>query len=189
MTTPTPPQTTTTACATPKPPPYLADPMAEAFLGLRSAHMLFGILWAGGTLFRAMALARARGDEASRDTLLASAWMGPYIGVTSLATFGFGLAAMLTNSSEIAYKFEGLGDGFFLFHGALGMATFAILIGFLGHFMIDRKLIRVIAAKGTEAFQEARYAVLTSRAYLVSYVTSALIVAAVLGMTFFRTFQ
>jgi hypothetical protein len=159
--------------------------MMEALL--RGLHILAGVLWAGGGIYFMVVARRMHGDPAVRDRFHATGAHGPYMGLTSIATFGFGLAVLLQGT----YDREALGGGFFLFHGALGLASLALVLGLAGHMPLDirlkglaqRKLAGQLDAAGT-----ADYERLDARSDRLAHVSAGLIGLALLGMVLFRAF-
>lgn len=164
--------------------------MADGFLLLRSLHLLFGVLWAGGAVYRGVVVERAsRVDAGFKDRFFARSLHGPYMGATALGTVGFGVATLLQGIG--AYRADSLGGGMFLFHGALGLAMLALVLGLAGHLPTDIRLKPLAQARlegGLDAAGEAAYARLERREGLLGRASFVLIVGALLGMVFFRAF-
>lgn len=163
--------------------------MASSEMWMRSLHILFALLWAGGGLYRGMVVERvARADDGFRDRFFASSIHGPYMGVTALLAIVFGSIRLGMGSGDPGeYDMDALGGGFFLFHGALGLAVLAFVVGLAGHMPTDLRLKRIAAARlGGLEHDDVVFHRLLRREVVLTRVSGLLISLAVLGMVFFR---
>lgn len=158
-------------------------------LWFRSLHMLFAVLWVGGAIYRSTVVETTlRSDSGFAERFFAQAFHGPYMGLTAIGTVGFGVARMVM-APEGAYTAAVLGDGLFLFHGAVLLGNLALLVGLLGHLPTDVKLKPIARARlAGKAHDEKRYHALVRREALLGRVSLVLIAGAAFGMTTFRAF-
>lgn len=153
--------------------------MVELVTVIRSLHILFAVLWAGGGLFWSTVLEQFmnRSPEAKRSWMLTGMY-GPYLGVTSLLTVVFGVWVYILRGAD-AYSSAGnavLGIG--MLAGLIGM-----LVGWLGHLPISFKM-----AKADAAGDQAAWDRLDTRDVMLTKVSLATVGIALLSMVMFRWF-
>jgi len=118
---------------------------------------------------------------------------GPIIGVSSLLAVTFGSLALIRGSGgdNSSYDMAALGDGFFLFHGALGLGMLALLVGLAGHMPTQIRLRTLAGLKlegSADSDDDERFDRLAHRDRFLGKISAGLIVGALIGMSMFRAF-
>jgi hypothetical protein len=122
--------------------------MVEAVTIVRSLHILFAVLWAGGAFhFQKISKVSMEGQGALLE-FLGNSKHGPYTGITALGTFAFGTATWAMVGGD-AYSTAG---NVVLGFGALG-ATVGMLVGFFGHLPVSIRIKGALAQGDDESLE------------------------------------
>lgn len=150
--------------------------MVEAVAIVRSLHILFAILWAGGGIHYARVTWPALRATSMQGSFVAASRHGPFMGLTSLGTVSFGLAVFFmvgpANYSSTESAILGVG----MLAGIIGAVN-----GFAGHLPAEIKLKAAMA-------DGADLGPFLAREDLLGRISMAAIGIALLAMITFRWF-
>lgn len=152
--------------------------MVEAVTVIRSLHILFAILWAGGGIHYARVTWPALRATSLEAPFIGASKHGPFMGLTSLGTVGFGLATYMMVGPD-SYSSAGnaiLGVGMLA-------AVVALINGFAGHLPTEIK-IRHAVDDGDEDELDR----LLGKEHVLGLISLGTVAVAILSMVTFRWF-
>lgn len=155
--------------------------MADLVSVVRSLHILFAILWAGGSLYHGLIAMGSffNGDADARRRWWARGKFGPYLGITSALTLVFGLWAYFAVGGPDAYS---SGGNMVLSIGMLA-GFVGVLVGWGGHMPTMIGLAKAVDAGDLDAIERLEH-----KEHLLDKISLWAVLIALVTMTTFRLF-